>query len=397
MPGLTNGLASADRHGRDARDPRVGRGRACRAGASGCRPGGRARGRSSCGPCRGGVLGDVVGHAVVDAQQTALVEDVDQHRGDPLRGREHAERGIRRGQHLARLRGRRAGRCRRRGRAPGRGRRGRGGARRAAGPDARRCGTGARPPTRCGRSKRWRARPVPDPAPQPTVVTGARSRGTRIRRSGSGTSGRRGTVSARSIRHGGSSWTSRRKSSVAVAVVPGTLYHHQLVLRRDRPVDAGRRCGSTAPTQELHRRMCGIVGYVGPRQARPLLLAGLEKLEYRGYDSAGISVLNGARIDAVRAVGQPERAARRDRGAPTRPPRPAPRRSAWPSARRPAPASATRAGPRTAVSPRRTLTRTSTTPTGCTSSSTGSSRTTSRSRTGSSTRAPCSPPRPTPR
>jgi glucosamine--fructose-6-phosphate aminotransferase (isomerizing) len=49
--------------------------------------------------------------------------------------------------------------------------------------------------------------------------------------------------------------------------------------------------------------MCGIVGYVGPREARTLLLAGLEKLEYRGYDSAGISVLDGDRIDAVRAVG----------------------------------------------------------------------------------------------
>jgi glutamine---fructose-6-phosphate transaminase (isomerizing) len=49
--------------------------------------------------------------------------------------------------------------------------------------------------------------------------------------------------------------------------------------------------------------MCGIVGYVGPREARPLLLAGLEKLEYRGYDSAGISVLQADRIDAVRAVG----------------------------------------------------------------------------------------------
>jgi glutamine---fructose-6-phosphate transaminase (isomerizing) len=49
--------------------------------------------------------------------------------------------------------------------------------------------------------------------------------------------------------------------------------------------------------------MCGIVGYVGPREVQALLLAGLEKLEYRGYDSAGISVLNDDRIDAVRAVG----------------------------------------------------------------------------------------------
>ncbi len=49
--------------------------------------------------------------------------------------------------------------------------------------------------------------------------------------------------------------------------------------------------------------MCGIVGYVGPREPLGLLLAGLEKLEYRGYDSAGISVLDGDRIDAVRAVG----------------------------------------------------------------------------------------------
>jgi glutamine---fructose-6-phosphate transaminase (isomerizing) len=53
--------------------------------------------------------------------------------------------------------------------------------------------------------------------------------------------------------------------------------------------------------------MCGIVGYVGKRDVQPLLLAGLEKLEYRGYDSAGISVLKGDRIDAVRAVGNLER------------------------------------------------------------------------------------------
>jgi glutamine---fructose-6-phosphate transaminase (isomerizing) len=49
--------------------------------------------------------------------------------------------------------------------------------------------------------------------------------------------------------------------------------------------------------------MCGIVGYVGQQDVRALLFAGLEKLEYRGYDSAGISVLEEGRIDAVRAVG----------------------------------------------------------------------------------------------
>jgi glutamine---fructose-6-phosphate transaminase (isomerizing) len=50
--------------------------------------------------------------------------------------------------------------------------------------------------------------------------------------------------------------------------------------------------------------MCGIVGYVGGKAARELVLAGLEKLEYRGYDSAGISVLDEAgEIESVRAVG----------------------------------------------------------------------------------------------
>ena len=40
--------------------------------------------------------------------------------------------------------------------------------------------------------------------------------------------------------------------------------------------------------------MCGIVGYVGAQQAAPILLEGLQKLEYRGYDSAGIAVLDGS-------------------------------------------------------------------------------------------------------
>ncbi len=49
--------------------------------------------------------------------------------------------------------------------------------------------------------------------------------------------------------------------------------------------------------------MCGIVGYVGRRPCRDLLIAGLEKLEYRGYDSAGISLLANGHIDSIRAVG----------------------------------------------------------------------------------------------
>jgi glucosamine--fructose-6-phosphate aminotransferase (isomerizing) len=49
--------------------------------------------------------------------------------------------------------------------------------------------------------------------------------------------------------------------------------------------------------------MCGIVGYVGKRPCRDLLIAGLEKLEYRGYDSAGISLLADGEVETVRAVG----------------------------------------------------------------------------------------------
>ena len=49
--------------------------------------------------------------------------------------------------------------------------------------------------------------------------------------------------------------------------------------------------------------MCGIIGYVGRRSVHDLLLDGLGKLEYRGYDSAGISVIAEDRIEAVRAVG----------------------------------------------------------------------------------------------
>ncbi|MBA3366052.1 MAG: glutamine--fructose-6-phosphate transaminase (isomerizing) [Actinobacteria bacterium] len=49
--------------------------------------------------------------------------------------------------------------------------------------------------------------------------------------------------------------------------------------------------------------MCGIIGYVGPRECKSLLLQGLERLEYRGYDSAGVALLEDEGLDYVRAVG----------------------------------------------------------------------------------------------
>ena len=50
--------------------------------------------------------------------------------------------------------------------------------------------------------------------------------------------------------------------------------------------------------------MCGIVGYIGERAASPILLEGLSKLEYRGYDSAGISTLYDGKIDIAKAKGR---------------------------------------------------------------------------------------------
>jgi glutamine---fructose-6-phosphate transaminase (isomerizing) len=50
--------------------------------------------------------------------------------------------------------------------------------------------------------------------------------------------------------------------------------------------------------------MCGIIGYVGPKQATPILLDGLRKLEYRGYDSAGLAVHDGRGVQVRRALGK---------------------------------------------------------------------------------------------
>src|SRR5690606_567714 len=53
-----------------------------------------------------------------------------------------------------------------------------------------------------------------------------------------------------------------------------------------------RSASSQIPAFILER-MCGIVGYVGPRPSQDILIAGLARLEYRGYDSAGIAVIDG--------------------------------------------------------------------------------------------------------
>ena len=50
--------------------------------------------------------------------------------------------------------------------------------------------------------------------------------------------------------------------------------------------------------------MCGIVGFTGKQQAAPILLEGLEKLEYRGYDSAGLAISDGERVNVVKCMGR---------------------------------------------------------------------------------------------
>ena len=62
--------------------------------------------------------------------------------------------------------------------------------------------------------------------------------------------------------------------------------------------------------------MCGIVGYVGPQEPVPLLVAGLRRLEYRGYDSAGVAVVADGRIESVRARGKLEELVRKLDGRP---------------------------------------------------------------------------------
>ena len=50
--------------------------------------------------------------------------------------------------------------------------------------------------------------------------------------------------------------------------------------------------------------MCGIIGYVGPRPLVPILMDGLKRLEYRGYDSAGLAVVDEGRLELRRSAGR---------------------------------------------------------------------------------------------
>ena len=45
--------------------------------------------------------------------------------------------------------------------------------------------------------------------------------------------------------------------------------------------------------------MCGIIGYSGPKEPLPILIGGLSRLEYRGYDSAGVAILDGEKLEFI--------------------------------------------------------------------------------------------------
>jgi glucosamine--fructose-6-phosphate aminotransferase (isomerizing) len=78
------------------------------------------------------------------------------------------------------------------------------------------------------------------------------------------------------------------------------------LLGGDRKTGKGSGFATEAPGELRQRKelqVCGIIGYVGGRECKPILLGGLERLEYRGYDSAGLALLEQDGLDYVRAVG----------------------------------------------------------------------------------------------
>src|SRR6266850_3432421 len=100
---------------------------------------------------------------------------------------------------------------------------------------------------------------------------------------------------------------------------PGARFGHRAdctdTRRSQKRGGSGPACGSgkrggralpsarPAPLGE-ERNMCGIVGYVGAQESLPILLEGLRRLEYRGYDSAGVAILNGRGLSVQKAAGK---------------------------------------------------------------------------------------------
>jgi glucosamine--fructose-6-phosphate aminotransferase (isomerizing) len=76
-----------------------------------------------------------------------------------------------------------------------------------------------------------------------------------------------------------------------------------MVIRASLPFAALPRC-AWRTTHCKETQMCGIVGYVGPRDATEVVVSGLGRLEYRGYDSAGIAIAHGSRLQIRRSVGK---------------------------------------------------------------------------------------------
>ena len=67
-------------------------------------------------------------------------------------------------------------------------------------------------------------------------------------------------------------------------------------------LDTNSLCAKSSA--EMEKSMCGIVGYIGTKQAAPIILDGLSKLEYRGYDSAGMAIYDGNKINITKSVGR---------------------------------------------------------------------------------------------
>src|SRR5439155_3248082 len=81
-----------------------------------------------------------------------------------------------------------------------------------------------------------------------------------------------------------------------VSVAPGTIINERA------RIESGARLRGAIPSGAVVLYMCGIVGYAGRRNALPILLDGLKRLEYRGYDSAGVAIV-GSGLQVVKDKG----------------------------------------------------------------------------------------------